>query len=221
AGKDQIVGYPSPPYGFKMNSDYFVSLAQTFEERYGVKFAGIRDGAGADPRERFIQFKANVDVAMSVLRQNSLCESLAGGLVEIGDGLKDDFKVRIDVKQDPFLDDRLRAANLPEEPQTLTVKNALSGVEKQIKISLFRKYGEVAGARRAVSEIVKWLNYVTENRVLTLAADLSESVNLEHGSIWGHYDPETNPLGTRLKAAIQEAGNASTAIGLVSQNASV
>ena len=46
-------------------------------------------------------------------------------------------------------------------------------------------------------------------------------MNLEHGSLWGHYDPDTNPLGTRLKAAIQEAGNASTAIGLVSQNASV
>src|SRR5207244_4201058 len=72
-----------------------------------------------------------------------------------------------------------------------------------------------------LSEIVKWLNHVTENRVLTLAADLSESVNLEHGSIWGHYDPETNPQGTRLKAAIQEAGNASSAIGLVSQSASV
>src|SRR5678809_1670548 len=40
-------------------------------------------------------------------------------------------------------------------------------------------------------------------------------------SMWGHYDPENNPLGTRLKAAIQEAGNVSTAIGLVSQNASV
>src|SRR5687767_13349252 len=65
------------------------------------------------------------------------------------------------------------------------------------------------------------MNYVTQNRVLTLAADLSESVNLEHGSIWGHYDPEKNPSGTRLKAAIQEAGNASTAIGIVSQNASV
>ena len=57
--------------------------------------------------------------------------------------------------------------------------------------------------------------------MLTIAADLSESVNLEHGSLWGHYDPETNPAGTRLKAAIQEAGNASTAIGLVGQNASV
>ena len=55
----------------------------------------------------------------------------------------------------------------------------------------------------------------------TIAADLPESINLEHGSLWGHYDPEANPLGTRLKAAIQEAGNASTAIGLVSQNASL
>jgi transketolase len=79
----------------------------------------------------------------------------------------------------------------------------------------------VAGTRRGISEIVKWVNYVTENRFLTIAADLSESINLEHGSLWGHYDPETNVLGTRLKAAIQEAGNVSTAIGLVSQSASL
>src|SRR5205814_8731177 len=57
--------------------------------------------------------------------------------------------------------------------------------------------------------------------MLTIAADISESINLEHGSLWGHYDPEVNPLGTRIKAAIQEAGNASTAIGLVSQSASL
>jgi transketolase len=101
------------------------------------------------------------------------------------------------------------------------VKNAVSGADKQLKIALFRKAGEVAGARRAISEVVKWLNHVTDGRVLTLAADLSESINLEHGSIWGHYDPDTNPLGTRLKAAIQEAGNVSTAIGLVGQNASL
>ena len=103
----------------------------------------------------------------------------------------------------------------------MKVANPISGAEKEVKISLFKKAGEVAGARRAISEVVKWMNYVTENRVLTIAADLSESVNLEHGSLWGHYDPEKNPMGTRLKAAIQEAGNASTAIGLVGQNASV
>src|SRR5215470_8920784 len=139
-GVDQIVGYPSHPYGFKMNSDYFVSLAQTFEDRYGVKFTGIRDGAVADPRERLIQFKTNMDVAMSVLDQNGLGDWLADRLVEIGDSLKDDLKVRIDVKSDPFLDERLRVANLPEEPQTVTVKNPVSGAQKQIKIALFRKY---------------------------------------------------------------------------------
>src|SRR5262244_1702472 len=220
-GVDQIMGYPSHPYAFKMNTDYFVTLAQTFEDRYGVKFSGIRDGVVSDPRERLIQFKTNVDVAMSVLDRNGLGDWLTNRLVEIADSLKDNLKVRIDVKRDPFLDDRLRVANLPEEPQTLTVKNSVSGAEKQLKIALFRKAGEVAGARRAVSEIVKWLNHVTGNRALTLSADLSESINLEHGSIWGHYDPEKNPLGTRIKAAIQEAGNASSAIGLVGQSASL
>jgi transketolase len=220
-GADQIVGYPSHPYAFKMNSEYFVSLAKTFEDHYGVQFAGIRDGAVTDARERLIQFKTNIDVAMSVLDRNGLGDWLADRLVEIGDTVKDQIAVHIDAKRDPFLDERLRVANLPEELQTVTVKNPFSGAEKQVKIALFRKYGEVAGARRGVSEIVKWLNYVTENRALTLAADLSESINLEHGSIWGHYDPDTNPAGTRLKAAIQEAGNASTAIGLVSQSASV
>jgi transketolase len=220
-GGEQVVGYPSHPYAMKMNSEYFVSLAQSFEKRYGVEFAGIRKGPVTDPAERLIQFKTNIDVVMSVLEQNGLGDWLAQRLVEMGDSLKDDLPLRVDVKHDPFLDERLRVANLPEEPQTLTVRNPISGAEKQLKIALFRKPGEVAGARRGISEMVKWLNHVTGNRMLSLAADLSESINLEHGSIWGHYDPETNPAGTRLKAAIQEAGNVSSAIGLVSQSASV
>ena len=220
-GGDQVVGYPSHPYAMKMNSEYFVSLAQTFEKHYGVEFTGIRKGAVTDPAERLVQFKTNIDVVMSLLERDGLGDWLAERLVQIGDSVTDRLPTRADVKHDPFLDERLRVANLPEEPQTLTVKNAVSGAEKQLKVALFRKGGEVAGARRAISEIVKWINYVTDNRVVTLAADLSESINLEHGSIWGHYDPETNPVGTRLKAAIQEAGNVSTAVGLVSQSASL
>ena len=214
---DQVVSYQSHPYAMKMNSDYFVSLARTFEERYGVEFEGIRQGPVTDTREKLIQFKTNIDVAMSVLDQNGLGDWLADRLVEIGDTVTDNFPLGIDASQDPFLDDRLRVANLPEEPQTLDVEDPVSGG----KITLFRKAGEMAGARRSVSEIIKWLNYVTGNRALTLAADLSGSVNLEGGSIWGHYDPETNPSGTRVKAAIQEAGNVSSAIGLVGQSASV
>ena len=220
-GVEQVVGYPSHPYGMKMNSEYFLSLARAFEKHYGVEFAGIGKGAVTDPRERLIQFKTNIDVVMSLLDRDGLGDWLANRLVEIGDSVRDDVPLRVDLEHDPFLDERLRVANLPEEPQTLTVKNPVSGAEKTLKIALFRKGGEVAGARRAVSEIVKWLNHVTDNRVLTLAADLSESVNLEHGNIWGHYDPDTNPLGTRLKAAIQEAGNVSSAVGLVGQSASL
>jgi transketolase len=218
---DQIVSYQSHPYAMKMNSPYFVALAQTFEQHYGVEFSGIRDGAVTDTRERLIQFKTNMDVVMSLLDRNGLGDWLADRLVTIGDMVKDDLPLHFDVKTDPFQDERLRVKNLPTEPQTVTVVNRLSNAQKQVAIVLFRKPGEVAGTRRGVSEIIKWVNYVTDNRFITLAADLSESINVEHGSLWGHYDPETNPLGTRMKAAIQEAGNVSSAIGMVSQSASL
>ena len=218
---DQLISYPSHPYALKMNSDYFVALANTFEKQYGVTFEGIRQGPVADPRERLIQFKTNIDVVMSLLDRDGLGDWLADRLVKIGDTVKNDFPVHFDIQRDPFLDERLRVANLPTEPQKVTVTNRISGAEKQVAITLFRKPGEVAGTRRAISEFIKWMNYVTGNRFFTIAADLSESINMEHGSLWGHYNPETNPLGTRLKAAIQEAGNVSTAIGLVSQSASI
>ena len=98
---DQVVGYPSHPYAMKMNSDYFVTLAKTFEDKYGVEFQGIRNGAVTDTKERLVQFKTNMDVAMSVLEKNGLGDWLADRIVEIGDQVKDDFKLSIDVKQDP------------------------------------------------------------------------------------------------------------------------
>jgi len=221
AGVAQVVGFSSHPYAMKMNSPYFVALAATFEARFGVTFPGIREGAVADPRERLLQFKTNIDVAMSVLEQDGLGDWLADRLVDIGDSLRDDLPLRMPVSADPFLDDRLRVVNLPVDPQKVQVQNPVSGATKDVTVALFRKPGEIAGTRRGISEIFKWMNYVTGNRLLTIAADLSESINLEHANLWGHYDPETNPAGTRVKAAIQEAGNVSTAIGLVSQSASV
>ena len=217
----QLISYPSHPYAMKMNSDYFVALCKTFEDHYGVEFQGIRNGAVADTRERLIQFKTNMDVVMSLLDRDGLGDWLADRLVEIGETVKDDTPVHFDLKKNPFQDDRLRVANLPTDPQTVTAENRHTGAQKQVGIVLFRKAGEVAGTRRGISEIIKWMNYVTDNRFVTLAADLSESINVEHGSLWGHYDPETNPAGTRMKAAIQEAGNVSSAIGLVSQSASL
>src|SRR6202140_2007875 len=103
----QVIGYQSHPYAMKMNSDYFVALAKTFEDHYGVEFEGIRKGAVTDPRERLIQFKTNIDVVMSLLDRNGLGDWLADRLVEIGDTISDKIPVHIDVKVDPFLDDLL------------------------------------------------------------------------------------------------------------------
>ena len=218
---EQVVSYHSHPYNLAMNGDYFVALAETFEKRFGVKFEGIRDGAVSDDRERLIQFKTNIDVAMSVLDQNGLGDWIADRLVEIGDSVDDGLPLRIDRDTDPFLDSRLKVKNLPVRAQDLTVTNPGSGEEKQLGIKLFEEPGNVAGTRRAISEIIKWMNYVTNNRFVVVAADLAESINVEHGAIWDTFDPVANPAGSRLKAAIQEAGNASTAIGLVGQSVSL
>ena len=218
---EQLVGYHSHPYEMKMNEPYFVALAETFEQRFGVEFDGIREGPVADERERLIQFKTNIDVAMSVLNQNGLGDWLANRLVEIGDSLNDELPLRIDTRSNPFQDERLRPQNIPLEPMSVEVTNEASGETKSVDIALAKKPGEVAGTRRAISELIKWVNYVTDNRFITLAADLSSSINVESGALWGHYDPAGNPLGTRIKAPIEEAGNASSAIGFVSQSASM
>lgn len=217
----QIIDHASHPWGFPMNGDYFQALASTFEQKYGVEFQGIRDGAVGDERERLIQLKTNMDVAMSVLEQDGLGDWLAERLVEIGDSVDDDMPLQIDNKVDAFKDERLTVARLPREAQTVTATNPFSGETKEVAIKLYEEPGNVRGTRRAISEIIKWMNYVTENKFIIAAADLAESINVEGGSIWGHFDPVTNPAGSRLKAAIQEAGNASTAIGVISQSASL
>ncbi len=216
-----ITGPKSHPYAFPMNGDYFQALAGTFEKRYGVKFEGIRDGAVSDTRERLIQFKTNIDIVMSILERNGLGDWLADRLIAIGDSIDDNTPLRIDRNTDPFQDPRLAVKNLPLEPQEVTARNPQTGEEKKVAIKLFEKAGNKRGARRAISEIIKWMNYVTDNRFFTIAADLADSINVENGSLWGHYDPVKNPLGTRLKATIQEAGNTLTAIGLVGQSVSL
>ena len=218
---EQVISYHSHPYNLAMNGDYFVALAGTFEERFGVKFEGIRDGAVSDTRDRLIQFKQNMDIAMSVLEMNGLGDWVANRLVDIGDSVDDSLPLRIDRATNPFKDARLAVKSLPVEPQNLTVTNPSSGEEKDLSIKLFEEPGNVRGTRRAISEIIKWANYVTNNRFIVVAADLAESINVEHGAIWDTFDPVANPSGGRLKAAIQEAGNASTAIGLVGQSVSL
>lgn len=217
----QVVGAPSHPYAFKMNSDYFVALAETYERRFGVTFEGIRDGAPKSEADRLIQFKTNIDLCLSVMdRRPGLRGWIADRVVDIAGRLDRTMHIGLDLQSDPFQDARLRVANLPTDPIEATVTNPHTGEAVKRTIRLFRPPGEKAGTRRAISEIGAWLNVVTGGRCFTVAADLSDSINIENANLFGHYDPVANPAGTRLKAPIQEAVNAATIIGMVSQNAS-
>ncbi|MFN2251345.1 MAG: hypothetical protein ACK2UL_05445, partial [Anaerolineae bacterium] len=213
-----LVGYPSHPYALKMNCDYFVALAESYERHFGVEFAGIRDGVPGSEAERLIEFKTNIDVALSVLDdQPDLRAWIADRLVAIGDSVDRSMHVNIPTDSDPFLDERLLPENLPAEPVEVALTNKSTGEVAERTITLFRKPGDKAGTRRAISEIGAWLNYVTDNRFFTIAADLSGSINIENANFFGHYDPVLNPAGTRLKAPIEEAVNAATIAGLANQ----
>ena len=65
--------------------------------------------------------------------------------------------------------------NLPTEATTDTAENPVTGEKKDNGIALFEEPGAGKGTRRAISEIIKWANYVTENRFVIVAADLAES----------------------------------------------
>ena len=217
---NQVKDHASHAYGMPMNGEYFQALAKSFENKYGVKFDGIYDGPVSNTGEKFIQLKTNIDIIMSVLEKKGIGKWLANKLVEIGDKVNDNLSLRVDTQKDPFQDERLLVKNLPSESKDISVETPVTGEKKDIKITLFEKPGANKGTRRAISEIIKWANYVTDNRFVIAAADLAESINVDGGSLWGHYDPVDNIVGNRLKAGIQEAGNASTVVGFTSQSLS-
>ncbi|KNC52864.1 transketolase domain-containing protein [Thecamonas trahens ATCC 50062] len=225
---EQIVSYPSHPYSMKMNSEYFVALAESFEAKFGVEFVGIRDAPPATEAERLRQFKTNIDVCLSVLDANdgAIRKWIAQRLVRIAsdwEAATASFETTLRLAPaaaDPFLDERLLVDNIPLEPVELTMVHPVTGEEMTETIRMSLPAGTKKGTRRAISEFGKWINYVTGNRYMTIAADLSNSINLENSNWTGHYSPVTNVAGTRLKAAIQEAGNACTAAGIASQTLS-
>ena len=138
-GGDQVVGYPSHPYAMKMNPEYFVSLAGTFEKQYGVgspASAGPGDGSA---RAAVIQITSTWSCPCS--KDGAATGSPTPGRRR---RRRETGSHPHRATRDPFLDGR-RTSRHTQETQTLTVKNAVSGAEKQARS--FRKPGE-ASARR-------------------------------------------------------------------------
>ena len=83
-GVTQVVDHASHAYGMPMNGEYFQALAESFESKYGVTFEGIRAGAVSDDRERLLQLKTNIDIAMSVLEKTVLAIGLLSAFLRLG-----------------------------------------------------------------------------------------------------------------------------------------
>jgi len=99
----QIIGYPSHPYGHAMNSDYFRALAHSFEHKYGVKFSGIDQGVPKNERDRLIEFKTNIDIALSVLdKHKGLGKWIADRLLSIASTLPRGDISRFPCNVNPF-----------------------------------------------------------------------------------------------------------------------
>jgi transketolase len=223
--RDPIVGYPSHPYGFGVkvggkHDPYVLALAGTYERKYGIRFEGLNDTIQSEA-DRLVQFKTNIDIALSVMdRRKGMREWITDRLIETAGKLDRTMPLAFPNRKDPFEDPRLKVRNLPTTRQRVSLKDPHTGKTAEKEVDLFLPAGEKKGCRRAISEIGKWMNYVSGNRFITIAADLSHSINVEDITFFGHYKRFSNPAGTRMKAAIQEAGNASTMIGIVNQTIS-
>ncbi len=206
-----LTGAPSHPFPQEMSGPYVRALAATFTGRYGIRFPGLEAGRPRTEADRLVACLTDVRAALSVLRTvPGLSAWIAGRLVGIAGSFPRRPRLRFDPAVSSFPPDRLRPESLPARP----VEVPAAGAPKTV--TLFRRAGERAGARRAVSEVLKWAQHVSGNRFLTIAADLSSSVNVEDGHLTGHYHPVRNPGGTRLPAAIQEAGNTGLVLGALS-----
>jgi len=197
----------------KMDSDPFWHTKKDFSDKYGVSFVNFGNAAPGDAAEIRKEFAANLQVVMSVLRQDQdLVDYLANRLVELGESVPEEVPtMRIGKQGIPFEDPRLYDYhNYPAD--------------------LYAAPGSSVPNRAALGKWGAWINaFGAQNydRPLFLAAsaDLAESTNIsgfgkEYGSFHGYgwYDREHNLEGVILPQEITEFANAGIMVGAATVN---
>ncbi len=196
----------------KMNSELFWETKKPFQDKYGVKFVGFGEPPPPTHEEIMEQFKKNIDVVMSVLRENKeLYRYISDRLVEIGESVPDDLPLKVDRDKNPIHDEALYDfKNYPKE--------------------LYEEPGKVVPNRNAFRKWGAWINAYTAkkyNRPLFIAmsADLAESTRIDgfakpFGDFpgYGWYDKEKNPDGVLLPQEITEFVNSGICAGIETVN---
>jgi transketolase len=195
-----------------LNSDLFWQTKAPFAAKYGVQFGGFDQPAPEEPAALRAQFGANLQVVMSVLRDDQeLVDYLADTLVALGDSVPEEIASFRLSKANPIHDERLYDyENYPAE--------------------LYVAPGTKIANRRALAKWGAWVNAFTHqhyNRPLFLAcsADLADSTNISgFAKAWGDfsgygwYERKNNPTGVLLPQTITEFTNAGVMVGLATVN---
>lgn len=201
-------GAPHP-----MNSEIFWQTKIPFQEKYNVKFEGFMEPAPATYEERMKQFEKNIDVVVSVLRNNKeIMRLLADRLLEIAETVPEEIKnIKIDRDNNPLNDETIY--DYKNYPQELYAKPH----EQQPNRAAFRKWGA-------------WINAYTTKKYgrplfLALSADLTESTNIDGFGLpfsdfpgLGWYHKEKNLDGVLLPQEITEFVNSGICTGVETVN---
>lgn len=197
-----------------MNAPEFWANRKAFMEKYGVEYRGVDAGAPADAGSIADQFRANLAVAVSVLR-------------------RDERHVRA-------ISDRLAEAarSVPDRVPSCTIAGASAALFRDPALfdaarypeSIWKKPGDKQPNRAALGVWGAWINAYAKRKYgrplfVVCSADLAESTNIagfmkdfDGETGFGWYQRDTNPRGTLLPQEITEFTNSGLMVGMASVN---
>ncbi|MHB8332806.1 MAG: transketolase, partial [Candidatus Dormibacteria bacterium] len=208
--------YDAPSHGtpHPLNSPEFWAVRKQFMARYGVSYQGVDEPAPLDPAERAAQARANLEIAVGVLRRDSnLVDHLSERLLEI-------------------------AGTVPDRIETFNLGGKGKGIFEDSRLTDFRSYpkqiykqpGERQPNRAALASWGAWINAYARAEYgrplfIVSSADLADSTNIsgfgkDWGELpgWGWYERDGNERGTVLPQEITEFTNAGISVGLATVN---
>jgi len=202
-------GTPHP-----INSPEFWAGRKPFMARYGVTYQGVDEPAPNDPALRTAQARANLEIAISVLRRDpALVEYLSDRLLEIAASVPD----------------RVGSFNLGGRAQEVFSDPRLTDYRSYPK-EVYRQPGEKQPNRAALASWGAFINAYAKKEYgrplfIVSSADLADSTNISgFGKDWGEwpgwgwYERDQNLRGVVLPQEITEFTNAGIAVGLATVN---
>ncbi|NNM97918.1 MAG: transketolase [Candidatus Dormibacteraeota bacterium] len=208
--------YDAPSHGspHPRNSEAFWAGRKQFMARHFVTYQGVDEPAPQDPEALAEQARANLEIAISVLRRDpALVDYLSDRLLEI-------------------------AQTVPERIESFNLGGGGGKIFSDPKLTDFRSYpkelyqspGERQPNRAALATWGAWVNAYARREYgrplfIVSSADLADSTNVsgfgkDFGELpgWGWYERDSNPRGTVLPQEITEFTNAGIAVGLATVN---